>query len=142
MRSRVLAALAADGGHAATSYEERKRQHLNTATQCQAQGIQFQPLVAEACGGGWGPGAVKVWKQLAALVAARSGASPGEAKDQLMQSLSVALQRENARALLRRLPAAEEVGPGLADPQVGSSGSQTWCAHPRLRLRSGSSGVL
>ena len=107
MRSGVLAASAANGAHAAVAYEDRKRQHQATAAQCRAQGLQFVPCVAEACGGGWGPAAVKVWKALGALIAARGGQSPADATEQLLQSLSITLQRENARAVLRRLPSDE-----------------------------------
>ena len=107
MRNTVLAASAADGASAASHYEDRKRAFLQTATLCSGQGLQFLPLIAEACGGGWGPTAMKTWRVLGGLCAARSGLSASEGVQQLMQSLSVALQRENARAVLRRLPQAE-----------------------------------
>ena len=116
LRSSVVAASAADGGRAATAYEERKRRHLNTEQLCRGQGLQFVPLVVEACGGGWGPTAVQVWRRLGAIHAARVGLTPGEGAEQLRQVLSVTLQRENARAVLRRLPeGSAEVG-ALADP--------------------------
>ena len=81
------------------------------------QGLQFVPLVAEATGGGWGPTAVKTWRELGGLYAARLGLTASEGTEQLLQSLSVTLQRENARAVLRRLPEVGEEGRGpLLEP--------------------------
>ena len=70
--------VAADGQLAASEYEARKRSHQQTLATCAAEGLQFIPLVVEACGGGWAPTAMKTWK-------------------------GITLQRENARAVLRRL---------------------------------------
>ena len=68
--------------------------------------------------GGWGPSALKTWQALAQGIAARSGELVGVEADRLFQSLAVTLQRENARAVLRRVPAGAEVGvAALADPQ-------------------------
>ena len=55
---------------------------------------------------------MKTWRSLGALHAARMGMSAGEGVEQLQQALSVALQRENARAVLRRLP--EGLAPATA----------------------------
>ena len=112
LRSSVVAASAADGSRAAAQYESRKRSHQNTEAQCRGQGIQFVPLVVEARGGGWGPTAMAVWRKLGALHAARVGQSPGQGVDQLLQ----ALQRENARAVLRRLPEGADAAQCLEDP--------------------------
>ena len=71
-----------------------------TEAQCRAQGLQFLPLVAEACGGGRGAQATQVWKSLAALGAARLGLTSAQAHDELLQQLGVTLQRENVRAVL------------------------------------------
>ena len=49
LRGDVLAASAADGSRASAAYEARKRSHQHTEAQCDAQGLQFVPLVAEAC---------------------------------------------------------------------------------------------
>ena len=43
----------------------------------------------------------KIWKELAAAIAARSNESVVVETERLLQSLAVALQRENARAILR-----------------------------------------
>ena len=47
---------------------------------------------------------MQTWRTLGSLIAARTGQSVGLAVEQLLQSLSVALQRENGRAVLRRMP--------------------------------------
>ena len=103
MRATLLPHSAVSGSHAATAYESRKCQHQDTQTTCLAEGLQFLPLVAEACGGGWGPTATQVWKALATAIAARSNESASVEHDRLLQALAVALQRANARAVLRRL---------------------------------------
>ena len=107
MRGAILPASASDGAQPCLAYEDRKRSHLQTAQQCADQGIQFLPLVAEACGGGWGPVAVRTWRRLGALIAGRTGEPVSMVVERLHQALSVALQRENARAVLCRLPDAE-----------------------------------
>ena len=56
-----------------------------------------------------------MWKALASLVSVRTGLGPAQAHDELLQLLSVTLQRENARAILRRLAqdeAALDILPG------------------------------
>ena len=85
------------------------------ATRTASAAFRTQKLfaVARACSsfpslGGWGPTAVKTWRELGGLYAARLGLTASEGTEQLLQSLRVTRQRENARAVLRRLP---EVGP-------------------------------
>ena len=98
-------AAAAEGAWAvgpATDYEARKRAHLNTAQLCAEQGLQFLPIVAEGSGGGWGPTAQKVFAVLGRALAARSGELAAIETDRLGQAMSFTLQRENARAVLRR----------------------------------------
>ena len=56
------------------------------------------------------------WRLLGWLIAAQYGQSPAAATEDLLQALSVVLQRANARAVLRRMPDAG-LSPGrLADP--------------------------
>ncbi|CAK9057677.1 unnamed protein product [Durusdinium trenchii] len=87
LRSGHLPSTVADGRRAVSDYE----------------GLQFLPLVAEACSGGWGPTALKTWKELSVALAARNNEAASVEHDRLLQSLAVALQRENARAALRRI---------------------------------------
>ena len=116
MRLECLRGAVVSGGRPAADYEAKKRTHLQTAEQCEAAGLQFLPLVAEACGGGWAATAVRVWKELGRLLSAKSGEAAAVETDKLLQSLAVTLQRENARAVLRRLPLEGAAGSPLADP--------------------------
>ena len=100
LRQGQAAAATADGSRAAVDYEDRKNQHLHTLSTCTGF-----PIFASGCGSllwGWGPTATKTWKELAAATAARSNESVAIETDRLLQSLAIALQRENARAVLRR----------------------------------------
>ena len=92
--------------------EARKRQHLDTQRLCLDAGVQFVPLVAEACG----PAATRVWSMLGAAVGSLSGDPGSVGTECLQQSLSVCQQRENARALLRRQPAEEAAAVPLPAP--------------------------
>ena len=116
LRGDVLAASASDGSRACAAYEDLKRVHQQTLAQCEAQGLQFEPLVVEARGG-WGKTAMNTWRSLGSLLSARTGEPASLTIDQLLQSFSVALQRENARAILRRLPAGPNAPAHLAEPQ-------------------------
>ena len=112
MRAGELRAVALDGSQPALAYEARKCSHRATEAQCRAVGLAFIPVVAEACGGGWAPAAVAAFRGLAARLAAVGGGTAEEAQSRLLQRLGVLLQRENARATLRRAP---EAGSGIAD---------------------------
>ncbi|CAE7509804.1 unnamed protein product [Symbiodinium sp. CCMP2592] len=112
----MLAESARSSQAAVESYEARKRNHLHTDQLCRSEGLQFLPLVAEACSGGWGPTAVSTWRTLGGLIAARSGDTPAAETDRLLQSLAITLQRENARAVLRRLPQGGEEASPFAAP--------------------------
>jgi hypothetical protein len=59
---------------------------------------------------------MKTWKAMGALLASRTGEATSVTTEHLLQSLSVALQRENARMVLRRLPAEDRPAEPLADP--------------------------
>ena len=104
MRPGCLPASASDGGRAVRDYESRKRAYQHTEAQCKDQGIQFLPLVFEACGGGFGPTALGTIRAVSALAAVRTGEPASVVAEKLQQALSVCLQREAARAVLRRLP--------------------------------------
>lgn len=116
MRGSVLAASAADGASAAINYESRKCSHHLTEQLCAGQGLQFVPLVVEACGGGWGPAAMNTWRKLGALHAAHIGLSNSAGVQQFLQALAIAVQRENARAVLRRTPSSADGLVAMVDP--------------------------
>jgi hypothetical protein len=89
-------------GAAAQAYERHKRAYLGTADDCEAQGIQFRPIVGEPSGG-WGPSALCTLKAIAK--AQVSGSHDGDAGAILsaeLQHLCTAVRRANARAVLSR----------------------------------------
>ncbi|CAK9078242.1 unnamed protein product [Durusdinium trenchii] len=68
-----------------------------------AKGLTMIDVLLDREGGGWGPTAMQTWRSLAGLLAARTSEPVDLECQRLLQSLSVALQVENARAVLRRL---------------------------------------
>ena len=69
------------------------------------------PLVFEAHGGAWGSVARLVGKTVVREHAARLGIPGSAAAAELQQRTALTLQRENARSVLRRRPAAGGGGP-------------------------------
>ena len=88
--------------HAATSYSETKRAHLNTASLCEAQAITFLPMVCETSGA-WAPEASAVLKQLARQAGNKAGKPASELYRTLLQRLAVKVRTSNARAHLKRM---------------------------------------
>ena len=84
-------------------YEDMKRSYKNTAEECSQAGFSFVPLVVEAHGGSWSPLARRVLDGLAKLQAAAWSDGQEPASLRIAQRISCSLQRENARAVLRRL---------------------------------------
>ena len=104
MRSDLLAASASAGSAAAAAYEAKKKSHLDTAALCANEGISFIPMVLEAHAGGWGLEARQVLAVMAKRISTSSGEAVDAVADKCAQRLSAVLQKENARAVLRRLP--------------------------------------
>jgi hypothetical protein len=96
-------------------YEDFKRQHQQTAQQCQEQGIAFEPLVVEAHGGGWSATLRKVVDNIAIRQGTVSADMHEPASLRIAQRLSICLQAENARAVLKRLPGTESEGEERVD---------------------------
>ena len=84
-------------------YENTKRNYLSTAAQCEERGLQFLPIVIEAHGGSWGPTAKEAFKVLCRENANFNGIDTSTASSDFAQRMSITLERENARAILRRL---------------------------------------
>ncbi|CAL1165219.1 unnamed protein product, partial [Cladocopium goreaui] len=87
---RHLAASAADGSKASMDYEVRKCHHLDTLQACATEGLQFISILGEK-------------RSLSAAIAARTSESSSVELQRLLQALGIALHRENARAIMRRL---------------------------------------
>ena len=91
------------------AYEEKKRDFRpegepdTTEALCLQQGFGFIPMVLEAHGGGMGKEFRKVVDAIAEQTAAVTGSRSDFCSLIIAQRISVALQRENARAILRRL---------------------------------------
>ena len=62
----------------------------------------------DAHGGSWGPAAKEAFKIIAREHANQTGTSASMATSELAQRISITLERENARAILRRLGPMEE----------------------------------
>ena len=111
MRVGAVAGSAQDDSRSAADYEARKRPTTIPKPHAPLKGCSLVPLVAEACAGGWAPAATS-WKLLARAVAGRTGESVSVLTERLQQTLTLTLQRENARAVLRR--AGDAISPTVS----------------------------
>ena len=102
-----------DGCSATLAYEARKRAHLDTDRLCRDVGVLFLPMVIEASGGAWGPTARSVWSEVARAAALLTGVPASSKAEEIGQLLSVILHRENALAIIRRVPAAADAMPAI-----------------------------
>jgi len=59
-------------------------------------------MIVESVGGSWGPQAHKVWASLAKSMAQATGEQEDVMANRIFQNLGLILQRENARAIIRR----------------------------------------
>ena len=106
MRSGLIATSADSPSAIWGQYEEFKRNYLSTEGACSEQDLSFLPFIVEAHGGGLGPTARRVVGHLARHGAAREGEAPEASAARLLRRISTSIHRENARAILRRLPTA------------------------------------
>ena len=103
LRADRLNAAATDPSSISAAYEVYKRSYLDTERQCNEQGFHFLPFVVEAHGGGLALGARRLVSFIAKVGAARSGEEIEDESVGLMRRISIALHRENARSILRRM---------------------------------------
>ena len=83
-------------------------------------GLSYVPLVIEAHGGGWSKLARKTFDVIASQLRATSDSLADAASLTIAQRLSVTLHRENARAVVRRLP-APTAADGVGDWDPGAA---------------------
>ena len=102
---------AADATAPCAQYEERKRGYLDTAAQCEAASLDFEPFILEAHGGGFSAAARRVLAYVASSAAALAGEGVEERAASAAGGLSIALMRESARAVVRRLAPPRESAP-------------------------------
>ena len=86
-------------------YADFKRNYKDTDAKCRRQGLKFAPLIMEAHGGGWGG----QLRQAMGFLATQQKAAGDWCREgtalRMAQRIATTLQRENARAVLRRLSA-------------------------------------
>ena len=107
------------------AYEDRKRMYLDIAEECRQQNLAFLPFVIEAHGGGLGPVARRVVAHIAKASAARHGEDPEWQAAVISRRISVSAHRENARAMIRRLP-GPAVQPPARAPAAWSDDTDMW----------------
>ena len=104
-------------------YEAFKRSYKETHQCCQDQGLLFSPMVLEAHGGGWSPAFRRLIDWIVRSSAAANSDSSSSTSLRIAQRISCSLQRENARAVLKRLV------PRTSDPMYTwgeSASTDTW----------------
>ena len=107
-------ARAREGGEAiADDYAATKRAHLDTEQKCVAAGFSFVPIVFEAHGGGWGAQTRKTLGFIGHQLMAAGDWCPEGPPLRLAQRVSCSLQRETARAILRRLALPADLDSGV-----------------------------
>ena len=86
--------------------QTNKRAYCNTEEQCRAVGVTFQPLVFDSQGGGWDDATqhllAKAVKGIEARGLSQDSVGGKSVSSVVTQRISISLQRELARATLRR----------------------------------------
>ena len=99
---------------------------MNIEAVCSEVGLCFLPFVAEAHGGGFGPAARRVIGGVAKAAAARHNGEPEGQAASTMRRISISTHRENARAVLRRLPGASVPTPAAVPEVWAEDAHMTW----------------
>ena len=109
MRADILAQVVDNPNIVFERYEEFKRSYKNTDQVCEQQGFSFIPMILESHGGSWSSTARNILARVATGQSSAWNEDGEEASLRIAQRMSVALHRENARAVLKRTLAAETV---------------------------------
>ena len=96
--------------YAFEQYEEFKCAYQDTESHCRNSGFTFMPMILEGHGGAWSPAARRVCDFIERNQTAAWNEGQESTSKKLAQRVSCSLQRENARATLRRMVES--------DPQV------------------------
>ena len=102
LRADKVNQVAAGGADSLADYAAFKDNYKDTLAKCQEQGIRFMPLVIEAHGGGWGSQLRHAVNFLATQQRAAGDWCRQGTATRMAQRISTSLQKENARAILRR----------------------------------------
>ena len=116
-------------GEVVAGYEHLKVAYHDTGQRCAAQGFDFQPLVFEGHSGGWSQAVADVVAMLGRRRVEGWGGEKAEVCELVVaQRLSVTLQRENARAIMRRvgLGEGEELGGGQEGGGWSEQAAEGW----------------
>ena len=89
-------------------YEQYKKSYKDTERLCRDRGFAFCPMIAEAHSGAWSPAARKMFDFMTQRAAEALSVTPEVESLRFAQRLSIALQRENARAIARRMAETSE----------------------------------
>ena len=91
-----------------------------TDHECKQAGFKFTPMILESHGGGWSPLARGVLDKIAKSQSAAWNEGQEPSSLRIAQRISCSLQRENARAVLRRLapPASRPAAGGWGEPEL------------------------
>ena len=111
---------------ATIQYEDHKKDYLGTNGQCEAAGFDFAPFVLEAHGGGLGAIARRHLAFIASAVATVEGDTVEVKAARVAGGLSIAVMRETARSVVRRLASPADCKrfacpDGWCEPDVGAS---------------------
>ena len=106
-------------------YEDHKRSYKETESQCRRQGMAFVPFVVDAHAGGMSLLARRTVDAFARDIAASTNTTAAAVSLRIAQRISCSLQRESARAILRRrpccgttaVPSGWDAAPADAEPQ-------------------------
>ena len=111
LRRVIVSQSAVDATFVSTQYEDHKRSYLDTEAQCSAAGFDFAPFILEAHGGGSGAVARRLIAFVASSASALAGDGVEEEAARLAGGLSIALMRESARSIVRRLASPPDSTP-------------------------------
>ena len=84
-----------------TAAAAERSKEATSGRRCREEGVEFTPMAVEAMGG-WGKRAMCAFSELSARVAVQSGRRQSDELRWMYERHSVALQRDNARMILRR----------------------------------------
>jgi len=102
-------AVLADSGEAGAVAAAYARTHkARGAAECARNGVQFRPMVVEVFGS-WDPNALQLLNAVARQYAHCQGVPVPEASHNMLQRMSVILQRQNVRMLLTSIGSADLV---------------------------------
>ena len=103
LRADLLQHTSQDASMVFSFYEDVKKSYLDTDQQCRDNGFKFTPLVFETHGGGWSTALRNLLHSWNKRQSSAWRASTDSTSLRTAQRISCSLQRENARAVLRRL---------------------------------------